>query len=245
MHTATPIDTSSVVWEDPLDMPQNPATVLNLISVEVANVLALEKSILSEENSNATVETLSNVVEVAKTADARLATWPNFVPAGWLPKRVPMATVPESVTRAGVYGDGFDIYPDVLVCCTWNFWRSARLRLLALITRYEFNEEAIASIQELADGVCGTVPFILGDRTAPTAMFAADVAYPSMEGQAVPPGHHQLAAGFGGWYITTPIHRVLILGMYLREGQEAWLQRQGQRLGRIYDILHDETGPSL
>lgn len=245
MHTASYINTGTAVWQEPEDMPQNPATILNLMSVDVANVLALEASITSEDKFDPTAVTVSNLGEMAKTADARLATWPNLIPAEWFPKMVPRAAVPESVARAGVYGDGVDIYPDVLVCCTWNFWRSARLRVLALIARYKPDEGAITAIQELADGVCGTIPFILGDRTAPTAMFAADVAYPSLEGQAVPPGHHQLAAGFGGWYLTTPIHRVLDVGLYLREGQEVWSRRQAQRLGRIYDILHDKTGPNL
>ena len=236
MHTASYIDTGSAVWKDPDDMPHNPATILDLMSVEVANILALERSMTMEEYLGSSAEGFSSLVEMAKAADRRLATWPDLIPAEWFPKRVRREAVPESVARAGIYGDGYDIYSDVLVCCTWNSWRSARLRLLALITKYEPDEEALESIQVLADEVCGTFPFILGDRMEPTTMFSADIAYPSLEGQPVPLGHHQTAAGFGGWNLHTPFNKVLRLGMYLRQGQLAWLRNQGERLARVYHV---------
>lgn len=236
MHTASTIDTESAVWKATGDIPDNPATILDQISVDVANVLAFEKSIVTGQCPTAPLEALATLVVMARVVDRRLATWPDVVPVDWFPKRIPRDSAPESVAKAGIYGDGYEFYSDVLVCSTWNHWRATRLRLLAVITKYERNEAALVSIQELADGVCGTIPFILGDRTAPTAMFATNVSYPTFNGKALSQSHHQTAAGLGGWYLHVPFNMVFNVGMYLRDGQLSWLQGQGQRLARIYDV---------
>ena len=240
MHTASAIDTESPIWEDIEDIPHNPATILDQMSVAVANVLALEKSIVTSRCLTAPLEALSTLLAMAKVADRRLATWPDIVPIDWFPKRVSRPSAPESVAKAGIYGDGYDIYSDVLVCSTWNHWRATRLRLLAVITKYERNEEALLSIQELADGICDTIPFILGDRAAPTAMFATDVSYPTLDGKALSQSHHQTAAGLGGWYLHIPFNMVFNVGTYLREGQLSWIKGQGLRLARVYDVRFDD-----
>ena len=242
MHTASTIDTKSAVWKATGDIPDNPATILDQMSVDVANVLAFEKSIVTGKCATTPSDAIATLVAMAKVADKRLTFWPDVVPNDWFPKRVSRDFAPESVASAGIYGDGYDIYSDVMVCCTWNFWRATRLRLLAVITRYEQDEKAVVSIQELADAFCGTIPFVLGDRTAPTAMFATNVSYPTLNGKALSQGHHQTAAGLGGWYLHTPLNTVFDVGTYLREGQLPWLQVQGERLARIYDVRFEDRG---
>lgn len=229
MHNETPIDTSSCMWHDWADMPQNPATILDMMSVDVANVLAFQKS-------GDVVASIPSFVKMAKIADNKLAGWPDLVPSEWFPTRIPAKNIPQRVIEAGIYGDGCDIYSDVLVCCTWNDWRSARLKLLALIAKYEPDEDTIPTIQRLVDGICSTFPYLLGDRTTPAPLFAANVTYPSLDGQPVPKAHHQTAAGFGGWYMLTPLRQAICVASYLREGQVSWIRAQGQRLARIYDV---------
>ena len=240
MHTASTIDTESAVWKTVEDIPGNPATILDRMSVDVANVLAFEKSIVTLLCPTASSEASATLVAMAEAVDRRLATWPDMVPIDWFPKRLSRNSAPESVARAGIYGDKYEIYSDVLVCSTWNHWRATRLRLLAIITRHHRNKDALVSIQELADGVCGSIPFVLGDRTAPTAMFATDVSYPTLHGKLLSQSHHQTAAGLGGWYLHVPFNTVFDVGMYLREGQLSWLKGQGQRLARIYDVRFDD-----
>lgn len=229
MHSGSPINADAALWRNIADMPQNPATILDLMSIDVANVLAFEKS-------EAMVGPIPNLIRMAKAADKRLATWPTLVPPEWLPKNLSRKAVPLSVANAGLYGDSCDIYLDVLVCCTWNDWRTARLKLLTLIAKYEPDESIFSSIQELADAICATFPFLLGDRRTPAPLFAANITYPSLEGKSVPKAHHQTAAGFGGWYMLTPLRQVISVGEYLRDGQLAWIRSQGQRLANIYDV---------
>ena len=233
LHTRSPINATATVWQDPADMPRNPGTILDLMSVEVANILALEKS-------DALTGSLSNFTRMVKTAERRLATWPDSVPQDWFPKRVRRELVPPSVAEAGLYGDGCDIYSDVLVCCTWNDWRSTRLKLLALLVKYERDEESLVSMQRLADEICASFPFILGDRKTPAPLFAANVIYPSLEGQTVPAAHYQTAAGYGGWYMLEPLRQTIEIGEYLDEGQLQWIRSQGSRLANIYDVTVDQ-----
>ncbi|KAL8785632.1 MAG: hypothetical protein Q9195_008552 [Heterodermia aff. obscurata] len=233
LHTSSPIDPTATVWQDPADMPRNPGTILDLMSVEVANILALEKS-------DTLTRSLSSFATMAKTAEHRLATWPDSVPQDWFPKRVARKMVPITVADAGLYGDGCDIYSDVLVCCTWNEWRSTRLKLLSLIVKYEPNEESLAAIQHLADEICASFPFLLGDRKTPAPLYAVNVTYPSLEGQAVPTAHYQMAAGYGGWYMLEPLRQAIEIGMYLRQGQQQWIRSQGSRLANIYDVTIDK-----
>lgn len=233
LHTRSPINSTATVWQDPVDMPRNPGTILDLMSVEVANILALEKS-------DALRGSLSSFTTMVKTAEHRLATWSDSVPQDWFPQRVPRKSVPKSVADAGLYGDGCDIYPDVLVCCTWNDWRSTRLKLLALMVKYEPDEESLASMQHLADEICASFPFLLGDRKTPAPLYAANVIYPSLEGQRVPAAHYQTAAGYGGWYMLEPLRQTIEIGVYLREGQLQWIRSQGARLANIYDVTVDQ-----
>ena len=67
-------------------------------------------------------------------------------------------------------------------------------------------------------------------------MFAANVTYPSLDDQPVPKAHYQTAAGFGGWYMLTPLRQAICVGSYLRGGQVAWIKAQSQRLARIYEV---------
>ena len=233
LHTRSPIDTTATLWQDPADMPRNPGTILDLMSVEVANILAHEKSV-------ALVGSLSDFTATVKTAERRLATWPDSVPQDWFPTRVPRRVVPKTVADAGLYGDGCDIYSDVLVCCTWNEWRSTRLKLLSLMVKYEPDEESRASIQHLADEICASFPFLLGDRRTPAPLYAVNVTYPSLEGQTVPAAHYQTAAAYGGWYMLEPLRQTIEIGEYLREGQLQWIRSQGSRLADIYDVTVDK-----
>lgn len=229
MDNETPIDTKANMWHDLVDIPQNPATILDIMSVDVANVLAFEKS-------SDMVGPVSSFVKMAKAADKKLASWPDLVPSEWFPTRIPMKNIPQSVIDAGSYGDGCDVYSDVLVCCTWNDWRSARLKLLALLAKYEPDEDTFSTIQRLADEICSTFPYILGDRVTPAPLFATNVTYPTLVDQPVPKAHYQIAAGLGGWYMLTPLRQAICVGSYLREGQVSWIRAQGRRLARIYEV---------
>lgn len=225
-------------------MPCNPATVLDRMCADVANLLAAADQILAniinctrDETDTESRET--ELVLQAEAVDAQLASWPDMLSINWTPIRILTKTIPQEVVDAGVYGNSCDVYSDIVICSTWNDWRHARLKVLALVARLGDNDSrarAVTSIQQLADDICASVPFSLGSRVKPTAMYAGDTTYPSAEGQAVSQAHQQRAAAVGGWSLFLPLKETLHAANNLRRGQREWVLEQLRRLATVYNI---------
>lgn len=244
MQFSSPIDPTSGLWDDYQDMAENPATSLDAMFVEVANLLAdgERPSALITELDSDEIEPIFDTVdflERAEATDSRLATWPDSVPANWIPIQVPAARVPESVVDASFYGDSCDVYPDIIICSTWNEWRVARLKVLGLIAsagNYAAKYQAMQTIQQMADGICASVPFSLGDRTALCQLYDAQVTYPTYPGRASSKEHQRTASAYGPWYLFAPFKQLIQVAMYLREGQRDWVRKQLFRLAFISDV---------
>lgn len=229
------IDTSHPIWDEDDDMPHNPATILDIMSIDVANLIHLETSIVSLD-AKPDQEAIADLVNRAWEVDARLQRWTTIIPSDWMPVSVPAKSLPQSIRDAGVYGDSCDVYPDIMVAITWNDWRWTRIRVLALLARYKDDEQVHASIQSLVDDVCASVPFSFGDRTKTAPLYRTQNAYPSADGQPLPRAHQQNAAAFGGWYMLTPLKETVQVAKYLRNGQIPWILAQMQRLATIYAV---------
>ena len=243
--TSTFIDVNSELWQDaPESLLHNPATLLDRMYVDVANLLATVDRTPADiidctpgEPHRATRS--SDLAHRAELVDARLATWPDLLSPNWNPVQVLASAIPWDVVNAGLYGDSCDVYSDIIICGTWNDWRHVRLKVLALIARLGNNDSkarAILSIQQLADDICASIPFSLGSRVKPSTIYAADSTYPSVDGQRVPEAHQQRAAAAGGWLLFSPLKEVWHVGMYLRKGQLDWVSGQLLRLATIYNI---------
>lgn len=245
MQFSSPIEGTSDVLDAEDESPQSPGTLLDLMSVDVANLLALADQTLRRDaelkcdkikSSTATLDLLMKAQEV----DANLATWPLFVPQDWIPMQVAADNVPKSVVDAGFYGNSCAIYPDIMICSTWNEWRVARLMVLGLIARIDHKEskdQAVTAIQELVDGICASVPFSLGDRTQPGNMYGSRVEYPSLPGKPMSKAHQTTASAYGGWYLFAPLQETIKIAMHLRSGQRDWLYGQLMRLAKMYDVV--------
>ena len=232
-------------------MPRNPATLLDLMSVEVANLLAdaahtppkvIDISDEDEESSNGTSELLKR----AETIDAVLASWPETLPLHWFPVRVFKDTIPQEVIDAGVYEDNCDIYPDIMICSTWNDWRVARLKVLHLIVRLnlvsspdsdETGPQVIKDIQQLVDGICASIPFCFGSRTDPTPLYQAEVVYPGLEGRLDSKEHEKTASAYGGWYLFSPLKMTMDMKPYISKNQQEWLILQLYRLAKFSGVV--------
>lgn len=242
---------ASGIWEEDLDdMPRNPATLLDLLSVEVADLLAdaaqmppnvIDLGAEEDESSNGTVELL----ERAQIIDTGLASWPETLPLHWHPVRVFKNTIPQEVIDAGIYGDSCDVYPDIMICSTWNDWRVARLKVLRLIVklrlvstlhRGESSAQIISEIQQLVDGICASIPFCLGSRIEPAPLYQAEVIYPGLKGRFNSKEHQKTASAYGGWYLFSPFKETLQAGPYINKGQHEWLRLQLRRLAKLSDI---------
>ena len=251
MHFSLPVDTASGVWDEGLDnMPQNPATLLDLISVQVADLLAdtahtpLEVIDTIDEEDEKFVRA-DELLARAQAIDTRLKSWPEILPLHWYPVRVLKDSIPQEVIDAGIYGDSCEVYPDIMICTTWNDWRVARLKVLRLISNLcpvstidsnKIRTQAISQIRELVDGICASIPFCLGSRTEPVPLYEAKVVYPRIKGQLDSKEHQKTASAYGGWYLFVPFKMTMELGEYISKGQQEWLRGQLYRLARMYDV---------
>ena len=225
-------------------MLHNPATLLDRMCVDVANVLAAAHQTSAHifdypQGEPHTASNTSDLLLQAELVDARLARWPDMLPSNWNPIHVFVDMIPWDVVDAGLYGDGCDVYSDIIICSTWNDWRRAHLKVLALIARLGNDDSrgrAVIAIQQLADDICASVPFSLGSRVKPSTMYAADATYPCVEGQTVSRAHQQTAAAVGGWSLFSPLKEIVDGGMHLRKGQVEWARGQLIRLAKIYNI---------
>ena len=230
-------------------MPRNPATLLDLMSVELADLQAdavntLSKITIPSDDDNHTLRGTDMLLERAKAVDAGLASWPVILPSHWHPVRVFKDTIPQEVIDAGIYGEYCEIYPDIMICSTWNDWRVARLKGLRLISvlrerRDEIDTFINDEIQELVDGICASIPFCLGSRTEPAPLYEAEVVYPGLKGRMISKEHQKAARAYGGWYLFSPFKETMELGRYISKDQHDWLRSQLYRLARIYDVTPD------
>ena len=189
-------------------MPRNPAILLDLMSVEVADLLAdaahtSPKVIDLSDEENESSDFSDELLERARAVDADLVCWPQTLPLHWHPVRVFKDSIPQEVIDAGVYGDSCDVYPDITICSTWNDWRVGRIKVLRLIAklslfsgldRGEDCDYIVNEIQRLVDGICASVPFCLGSRTEPAPLYQAEVIYPGLKGRLNSKEHEKTAS---------------------------------------------------
>lgn len=252
IHFSSPIDTASRIWEEEIDdMPRNPAALLDLMSVDVADLLAdaahePPKVVdLGDEEDESSIST-DELLERAQSIDANLASWPETLPLHWYPVRVFKDIIPQEVIDAGLYKDSCEVYPDVMICSTWNDWRVARLKVLHLIAklrhinsihRGEIGAQIISEIQQLVDGICASVPFCLGSRTKSTPLYHAEVVYPGLEGRLNSKEHQKAASAYGGWYLFSPFKETMQMVPYISEDQREWLLLQLWRLAKLSAVV--------
>ena len=175
----------------------------------------------------------------AKAVEAKLAKSIEMIPVHWIPHSVSADNVPQSVIDAGIYGDKCDIYPDIMICSTFNDWRFVRLKVLGLVARLGSNDScvtAMRTVQRLVDGICASIPFSLGSRTTPGPLYEMKVEYPSLPGCTASKAHHTTACAYGGWYLFAPLKDTMNVARYLRTGQREWLNLQLLRLATMFDV---------
>ena len=220
------------------------------MSVEAASLLAdaactHAKVIDSSGNEDKSSDIAYELLEKAQAIDARLASWPEGLPLHWYPIRVFKDNIPQEVMNAGMYGDSCEIYPDIMICSTWNDWRVARLKVLRLIAKLHLvaaldhidtGTRVTSEIQQLVDGICASIPFNLGSRSEPAPLYESKVVYPGLKGRLHSDEHHKTASAYGGWYLFSPLKETMELGPYISQGQQDWLRHQLYRLARVYDV---------
>lgn len=227
------------------DVPKTPAFRLEDIEIEVANLQALA----SRLNSDTTVPDLSilGILKEATELDQRLLAWTSTLPDDWAPTQVSgLECIPQSVRDAGLYQDHCDIYKNIFIVSTFNSYCCSRIKLqltilacLKHLNSSSFNTVSVTAleiIQELADTICASILYHLGDRTTIGRIDDKTVQYPHIAGLPVRNGHPVGAAAFGGWLLTARLSELLSPRVPLRVGQRQWIGGQMQRVMKIYAI---------
>ncbi|MCJ1247066.1 hypothetical protein MMC30_004277 [Trapelia coarctata] len=254
-----PVPSNVSTWADMTqDVPKTPGFRLDDLNIEVANLQALALRL----NSDTTVQDLSvlGILKKATELDQRLLAWTSTIPDDWAPTRVSgLDCISQSVRDAGLYQNHCDIYKSIFIVRTLNSHCCSRIKLqltiltcLKHLSKGNFNtalvtasETALEIIQELADNICASIPYHLGDRMTIGRIDDKVAQYPHIAGLSVPDDHYVGAAAFGGWLLTAQLSELLSPGVPLRVGQRHWIGGQMQRVRKIYAIQPHKASPVL
>ena len=236
--------------------PKNAAAHLTSATVNVADLRSSAKSALLLPKNTESEKEVSDLLEYAISVDLLIATWPQSLPEDWNAKPsdrfdYPFGDVPKSTF---VYDDKMDVYLDLWVQSIWNQYRSARINVQKVIldciswlgTAYEHQwywraMYAKMIVQEMADEICGSVPFALGTKMSGGPGDRNGVEFPYVGGQTASEDHRRAASALGGWHLLRPLRSCLGTD-YLRDGQKDWIIGQMQRISRIYALQPPEGG---
>ena len=241
-------------------LSQNAAARLTSATINIADLRASAKSALLLPKNTESEQEVNDLLEYAISVDLLVAAWPESLPEDWKAKIAdgfdyPFGDVPK---LAFVYDDKMDVYLDLWVQSIWNQYRSARIKIQAIIldciswldTPYEhqYYWRAIYAkmiTQEMADDICGSIPFALGTKTSGGPGDRDGVEFPYVGGQKASEEHRRAASALGGWHLLEPM-RSSLRTTCLRDGQKDWIIGQMQRISRIYTLQsHKGVGEAV
>ena len=230
--------------------PQNAAARLTSATINIADLRSSAKSALLLPKNAESEQEVNDLLEYAISVDLLVAAWPESLPEDWKASPAdhfdyPFGDAPKS---AFVYDDKMDVYIDLWVQSIWNQYRSARIKIQIIIldciswldTAYEHQwywRAVYANMitQEMADDICGSVPFALGTKTSGGPGDRDGVEFPYVGAQKASEEHRRAASALGGWHLLEPMRSSLNTSS-LREGQKEWIIDQMQRISRIYAL---------
>ncbi|KAL8655302.1 MAG: hypothetical protein Q9210_000970 [Variospora velana] len=244
LNKKEPVPSNVLTWAtNTQSSPRTPDIELEAINVEVAN-LQVSALGLTADTEGLNVSALE-LLGKAKELDIRLVAWTTIMPDEWAPTIIrDPETIPRSVRDAGLYQNHCSIHKSVWTADTLNMHCTSRIktRLVTLACLEHLNDpvfdmtraNALTSIQDLADTICASVPYHLGDRVEPRRIDDRRVQYPCVGDNATPDVHYTMAAAYGGMLLTKRLVELLKLGPLLRPGQQQWILGQMGRIKKIY-----------
>lgn len=228
----------------------SPSVQVDSINVDVANLAATARKHISlppNIRSNMLSYT-TDILQKAQNLQRRLQEWTTNLPSSWIPIPISKDNIPETIQKAGLYQNYCHIYPSISVASTWNKHRISLIRVHIIIhsilslltptpTTLSLLSTSLTAIQTMADEICASIPFTLGDKVKPGFMGDKRVQYPSAPGMEIKESHYQMAPALGGFWLLGPLQVVLGLeGGLVREGQRMWVGGQLGRIAFIYNI---------
>ena len=222
---------------------RTPPFELEEIEIEVANLQASVLKIAGDlPNKHASA---LEVLAQANDLDQRLMNWIGAIPAHLIPTCIwNPGEIPLSVREAGLYQGHCTIHESIFTANLLNIHCCTRIRVqLAILACLEHlkdpifditRADACNSIQDLADTVCASIPYHLGDRVEVRRFDDKGVQYPHVGSGPVPAEHYPQAAAYAGIFLTQRLSELLQPGLPLRASQREWIIGQMQRVKRVY-----------
>ena len=176
---------------------------------------------------------LLDIITNAKATDDQLAAW---VASDLGLPEYPMTIRQQEESTEDMWKGDVDIYTDIYVAQLWNIYRTCRITLHNIITRalrrlnpddpLTSNQQFRAStaiLQEMADGICASVPFLLGYRLV-NEHDSLRMEKPDMESPAL-----------GAYLALWPL-QMAVSASYTSSDQKRWVQGRLVYLGEQYGI---------
>ncbi|OJJ99948.1 hypothetical protein ASPACDRAFT_60764 [Aspergillus aculeatus ATCC 16872] len=236
---AYPVMQTPKVWPPAPVAPESASTQLLMATSDLVSLRqAWDKLVLDQPAANVTE--LEEILARARHLDTKLVAWTHALPSHWHPVSATM--ISDSIRKAGMYKNRCDCYADIWIASTWNFYRDSRiviqniildcLRLLPPPLRADDIQSALDIIQDLATGICATIPYFLGSQSKPAQMGMEKIDYPEADARRVTAGHRQTSPLLGGWLASTNLFNMTMLP--LTDELHAWILEQKHRVLRIY-----------
>ncbi|EXJ91244.1 hypothetical protein A1O1_04354 [Capronia coronata CBS 617.96] len=204
------------------------------------------------------------VVEAMKINDLMGAWKQSVTNPEWMAQYVLREEVLPTIVAAGFYGARCAVWADLAYPDMWNLYHKLRLLTLQVIRQAYADEPSLgespgsasilentnSTMQALADAICETVPFHLGDTVVPTnPIYSKEINFPykvitdpetgrTTSIPSMETVYRSRAAASGGWNIFTyllVLYRLAepedgALPLVLRDGQLDWIKGQIKRL---------------
>lgn len=224
-----------------------PRNKLEVIRLQIANLQAMVPSQRHIDPFTHT-KNMQQLIDRAAVIEKTLASWYATLPLVWYPTRISITKdFPQSILAAGLYKQLCDVYPSISIAGTFNKYRWSLLRIKAItvncltqqarsLTTMNKHAHTLNQMQLLADDICASVPYHLGDRIEAGWLGDKTVHYPCLPGEALPEGQHQMAQAIGGWHLLDPLKELITMKVKLRTGQREWVGQQMMRIAIIYNI---------
>ncbi|KAL8723977.1 MAG: hypothetical protein Q9166_008198 [cf. Caloplaca sp. 2 TL-2023] len=235
----------------------NAASRLTSLSARLSDLMAYSNPILRDFKQFPSKEQLMSILDFAGEVEAQVSTWPDLVPDDWQWKTShSFDNLASRERNLFVWNHRVDIYHDIWVASIWNSYRGTMLMIqyVTLQTLGMLNPPplsapayrivaAINRVRDLADDICGSVPFNLGTKTFGGPSDRVEVQYPDDGVNRPSSDYRKSAAGLGGWFIIEPL-KIAAKAICLRDGQQDWILKQIERIQRIYTIKKPIDDPT-
>lgn len=237
---ANPMVPAPSVWPLPHARDPSPKVNLSAVASEIVHLRHTWELMLKEPQEETTVKA---ILHKASEIDINLLSWANWLPEHWVPMAATI--IPESVRSAGMYRKSCDCFTDMWIAVTWNTFRDCRilvqrimLKCLEMTPSLDPDGRRVAAIKhtlhKLADDVCASLPYFLGDQLESVRMKPGLVAYPWSETRPVTQTHLMSAPLMGPWHILPFLKNLCSSELGLSPEQYQWIQGQMHRCLVIY-----------